>query len=229
MKKLFDSFLIWLARVLQPLVERKFILKDTWELEKVENKGVKLPYVLFENKSTVINNFIIPVKLVRMRFDIINKETNAGRILFDGPVKIPPKSRKSISMEVRLNHFTALFNMLRFVFTTNNIQMQIKGEVQIKILGLDFFIPVTDVLDLPKNKVQMIINTIEKKTDISAIPFEDIDPMLSDITSIKDQNEAILNNMEVELERPKEEILISEILIENQKNTNSASDEHNPL
>jgi hypothetical protein len=75
----------------------------------------------------------------------------------------------------------------------------------------------------------MIINSIEKKTDISTIPFEDIDETLSDIKPDKDQNEAILNNMEEELERPKEEILISEILIENQKNTNSASDEHNPL
>ena len=68
MKKLFDNFLIWLAKILQPRVEKKCVLKDTWELEKVENKGTRLPHVLFENKSLAINNFLIPIQLVRRKF-----------------------------------------------------------------------------------------------------------------------------------------------------------------
>ncbi|HUH73683.1 MAG TPA: hypothetical protein VLZ75_04690 [Chitinophagales bacterium] len=209
MKKLFDKFLLWLARILQPLVERKFILKDTWELEKVENKGVKLPYVLFENKSTVINNFIIPVQVIRMRFELFNKSTKAGRILFDGPVKIPPRSRKSILMEVRLNHITAMFNMLRFVFTTNNIQMELKGEVQIKILGLDFFIPVADVMDLPKNKVQMIIDTANNKSTISNIAFEEVEETLSGGDSIKEVSDHQISIKEESLEKSLKEELIT--------------------
>lgn len=229
MKKLFENFTIWLARILQPLVERKFILRDTWELEKVENKGIQLPYVLFENNSTVINNFIIPVKLVRMRFQLYNKGTRAGRILFDGPVKISPRSKKLISMEVRLNHITALFNMLRFVFTTTNIQMQIKGEVQIKILGLDFFIPVTDVLDLPKSKVQMIINTIEKKSTISTIPFEEIEDTINESIPIKDQNEPSTINMDDSLENFTEKEELNGTKASNKEITASPSDERSPL
>lgn len=201
MKILFENFQLWLTKILQPIVEKKFILKDTWELEKVENKGIRLPYVIFENKSIVINNFIIPVQVIRMRFELFNKDIKAGRILFDGPVKIPLKSKKSISMEVRLNHITALFNMLRFVFTTNSIRMQIKGEVQIKILGLDFFIPVNDVMDLPKNKVQMIIDTIENKSTISNIPFEDIEESMEEESPITNQELFLNNEIDKELEK----------------------------
>jgi hypothetical protein len=229
MKKLLDNFLIWLARILQPIVEKKFILKDTWELEKVENKGIKLPYVLFDNNSTVINNFLIPVKLVRMRFQLYNKGASVGRILFDGPVKISPRSKKSISMEVRLNHMTALFNMLRFVFTTTNIQMELKGEVQIKLLGLDFFIPVTDVLDLPKSKVQMIIKSIEKNSHISTIPFVEVENNTKDIISVQNLNESsIAINNESEENFTEKGVTIETIVL-SQENTTSNSDERNPL
>ena len=229
MKKLFDNFLIWLAKILQPIVEKKFVLKDTWELEKVENKGTRLPHVLFENKSLVINNFFIPIQLVRMRFLMYNKGNKVGKMLFDGPVKLSPRSKKSISMEVRLNHITAIFNMLRFIFTTSNIQMTIKGEVQLKILGLDFFIPVNDVLDLPKSKVQMIINTIEKRTSISTIPFEEVEDDEIDDTSIENQNPALINSAVEISEITKEKNLNLETLSDIQKKANPASDEHNPL
>lgn len=229
MKKLFDNFLIWLAKILQPIVEKKFVLKDTWELEKVENKGTRLPHVLFENKSLVINNFFIPIQLVRMRFLMYNKGNKVGKILFDGPVKLSPRSKKSISMEVRLNHITAIFNMLRFIFTTSNIQMTIKGEVQLKILGLDFFIPVNDVLDLPKSKVQMIINTIENRTSISTIPFEEVEDDEIDDTSIENQNPALINSAVEISEITKEENQNLETLSDIQKKANPASDEHNPL
>ena len=158
-----------------------------------------------------------------------NKGNKVGKMLFDGPVKLSPRSKKSISMEVRLNHITAIFNMLRFIFTTSNIQMTIKGEVQLKILGLDFFIPVNDVLDLPKSKVQMIINTIEKRTSISTIPFEEVEDDEIDDTSIENQNPALINSAVEISEITKEKNLNLETLSDIQKKANPASDEHNPL
>ncbi len=176
MKKLKEIFLEWLRLKLQPLVERKFVMKETWELEKIEHKGVKLPYVLLENKSIVINKFRIPIKLESVRLQIYNKDQIVGRILYDGGAYLFPKSQQSVTMEVRLSHITAFFQMVRF-FIIDTIRMDIKGEIQLRILGMTFFIPVSDTFDMPKSKFKMIAKVIrEDKTSPTTIPFEDVLP-----------------------------------------------------
>lgn len=183
---------------MQPLVERKFVMKETWELEKIEHKSVKLPYVLLENKSIVINKSFLPIRLVKIRLQIYNKEIQVGRILYDGPLRLPSQSRQPVVMEVRLSHITAFFNMLRFLLI-DTIRMDIRGEIQLRILGIDFFVPVKDHIDMPKSKFKMLINTIKKdKSLVTTIPFEEM-PIIEE--ELKEQNDA----------------------------TSAASDGHNPL
>lgn len=201
----------WLHKLLLPIVKSFFNIKKTWDLHKIENKGVKLPYVLMENQSSITNNSFLPIRLIKIRLQMMNKEAKVNRILYDGFLKLPPKSNKQVVMEVRLNHISAFFNMIRFIFTTDVIPLRIVGEIQIKIFGFDFFIPVEDTLDMPKSKVQMVINNqIDKKT-ITDIPFEEVG------------------------EAPSEEIVFEEadsrnlISPNNPKLENSVSSDHNPL
>lgn len=169
-----EALLDWFSEKLQPLVERKFIMKDTYQLEKVEHKGVKLPYVLLINKAKVINKFRIPMKLENINLDIFNKEMKVGSVVFDESTRIKPRNKQDISVEVRLNHITALFQMLRFLII-DTIRIDVRGEIQIKFLGMTFFIPVHDQVDIPRSKLIMITQTVQDDTSIPTdIPFEDI-------------------------------------------------------
>lgn len=177
---------------MQPLVERKFVMKETWELEKIEHKSVKLPYVLLENKSIVINKSFLPIRLVKIRLQIYNKEIQVGRILYDGPLRLPSQSRQPVVMEVRLSHITAFFNMLRFLLI-DTIRMDIRGEIQLRILGIDFFVPVKDHIEMPKSKFKMIIKTIQNdKSSVTSIPFEEM-PIIDDDSKEQMQSTSVVS------------------------------------
>src|SRR5690554_477539 len=134
-QKFKETLLDWLSEKLQPIIERKLVLKDTYELERVDHKGVRLPYVLLENKTTVINKFRIPIKLESIQLTIYNKEILVGSVIFDESVKIKPMSKQNISVEVRLSHITAIFQMLRLLIV-DTICIDVRGEIQIKFLGM---------------------------------------------------------------------------------------------
>lgn len=176
-----NRFLEWCRRLLQPIVERKFRLQDTWQLEKVQHKTIKLPYVLLENHSFLINTFWIPIRLVDIRLDVFNKDLKVGKILYDNHIKVAPRSQQPITLEVRLSHITAMFNLLRFVLV-NTITMEVKGEVHIRLFGMDFFLPVHDFIDIPKSKFQLLREPNPLDKSISDLPYEDIIPE-SDIES----------------------------------------------
>jgi hypothetical protein len=77
-----------------------------------------------------------------------------GRVLYDGPMKISPKSKKTVIMEVRLSHITAVFNLFRFLLT-DAILMEIRGHIEIKVLWMQFQIPVDDALSVPRSKFKL--------------------------------------------------------------------------
>jgi|GEM_PF-4279915 len=163
----------WLYKRIQSYLDEKVVLRETWELDKVEHKGIALPYVLLENKSFIINKFIIPIELGSIRLSIWNKHVMVGRVLFDGPVRIRRKSQRPINMEVRLSHITALFNLLRF-FLTDTIRMDVRGEIELRILWMDFIIPVDDSIDIPRKKFSMVMKKIDDRKKVTSIPFEEI-------------------------------------------------------
>lgn len=168
-----NRFLEWCRKKLQPIVERKFRLQETWQLEKVQHKTVKLPYVLLENKSFLINKFWIPISLVDIRMDVFNKELKVGKVLYDNHIKVAPRSQQAITLEVRLSHITAMFNLLRFVLI-NTVTMEVKGEVHIRLFGMDFFIPVHDFIEIPKSKFQLLREPDPLDKSISNLPYEEV-------------------------------------------------------
>lgn len=172
--KLKIKFLDWLSSKLQPLVERKFSMKETYELEQVQHQKVKLPYVLIYNKSIVSNKFRILIRLEKIRLEVFNKDLKVGRILYDGTTRIAPRSSRSIQLEVRLSHITAFFQMLRF-FIVSSITIDVRGEVQLKLLGMTFFVPVRDQLEIPRDKFRMMTQNLRQNLDKpTSIPFEEV-------------------------------------------------------
>lgn len=170
--QIIDRLLDRLRTLLHPLVERKFVFRDSWELEQVTHKQVKLPYVLLENKSSISNKFWIPIRLVDIRMDIYNKGQRVGKILYDDHIRVPSRSVVPITLEVRMSHITALFNLLRFVIV-QNITMEVRGEVHIRLFRMDFFIPIHDHIDIPKSKFQMLRQTLN--FDETYLDYEDIE------------------------------------------------------
>lgn len=168
-----SQFLEWCRKKLQPIVERKFHLQESWQLEKVQHKSIKLPYVLLENKSFLINKFWIPIRLVDIRLDVFNKDLKVGKILYDNHIKVAPRSQQAITLEVRLSHITAMFNLLRFVLV-KTITMEVKGEIHIRLFGMDFFLPVHDFIEIPKSKFQLLQEIDKMDKSISDLPFEDV-------------------------------------------------------
>lgn len=150
----FEATSHWLHRWIQSYIDKKVVVNETWELEQVEHKDVKLPYVVLENRSQIINQFFIPIHIEQIRLNIWNKQVMVGRVLFEGPVKIKAKSKKTIPMEVRLSHITAIFNLLRYILT-DKVPMELKGEITIKVLWMSFSIQVNDTIYVPRDKFKM--------------------------------------------------------------------------
>lgn len=150
----FEATSHWLHRWIQSYIDKKVVVSETWELEQVEHKDVKLPYVVLENRSQIINQFFIPIHIEQIRLNIWNKQVMVGRVLFEGPVKIKSKSKRTIPMEVRLSHITAIFNLLRYILT-DKIPMELKGEITIKVLWMSFSIQVNDIIYIPRDKFKM--------------------------------------------------------------------------
>ena len=189
MKSILEKFILWLSKKLQPIVEQKFSIEKTYEIERVVQKSIKLPYVLLENENRVINKFRIPVKLEDVKLKIFNKGLEVGEILYQGSIRIPAQGEKKIKMEIRLNHITAFFQMLRFLIV-DKIKMDVIGEVHIKFLKMDFFIPVTDIIELPKNKLQLVKERIEMEEPlITDLPFEEIPAKDDTIEDTNDTNQ----------------------------------------
>lgn len=154
MTYLFEATSHWIHRWIQSYIDKKVIVSETWELEQVEHKDVKLPYVVLENRSQIINHFFIPIHIEHIRLNIWNKQVMVGRVLFEGPVKIKSKSKRTIPMEVRLSHITAIFNLIRYILT-DKIPMELKGEIVIKVLWMYFSIQVNDIIYIPRDKFRM--------------------------------------------------------------------------
>jgi len=148
------QFLAWIHKRVEAYIHKHVILQETWEMERMSTRGVALPYVLLENKSFIFNHFFLPISLLKIRLEIWNKSVMVGRVLYDGPMEIAPKSKKTVVMEVRLSHITAVFNLFRFLLT-DAILMEIKGQIEIKVLWMQFQIPVDDALSVPRNKFKL--------------------------------------------------------------------------
>lgn len=172
----------WLQGFLQPIVERKFIFQDTWQLEMIEQKSIKLPYVLLENKSIVLNKFRFPVQLESIELQLMNKNLVVGKVLYSGAVKLQPKSQHNITMDVQMNHITAFFQLLRFTWS-NTVSMDVKGDVHIKFWGMDFFIPIVDQFTIPKSKFKL-----SNKKKVNKDVEEEI--YLEDLFEEKEQTES---------------------------------------
>jgi hypothetical protein len=151
------QFLAWIHARVAGYIHRNVVLQETWELERMSTRGVALPYVLLENKSLIFNHFLLPISLLKVRLQIWNKQVMVGRVIFDGPVKIPPGKQKTVVMEVRLSHITAIFNVLRFLLT-DTILMEIKGQIEIKVLWMVFQIPVDEAMSVPRSKFTMALD-----------------------------------------------------------------------
>lgn len=173
MTKFKEQLIEWFRKKLQPIVEKKFIFKDAWQLERVTHKGVKLPYVLLENKSHLINKFWIPIRLVDIRLEVFNKNLKVGKILYDNFIKVAPRSTQNITLEVRLSHITAMFNLLR-LYLIQSLTMEVKGEVHIQLFKIDFFLPVHEYIEIPKSKFHLLTEPNPLDKNISNLPFEDV-------------------------------------------------------
>lgn len=125
-------------------------------MERMQTRGVALPYVLLENHTLIHNHFLIPFRLLKIRLEIWNKQVMVGRVLYDGELYMPPFGKRPLKMEVRLSHVTALFNLLRFVLT-DKVQMDIRGDMMIRIFWMTFRIPVDDQLDIPREKFKLLM------------------------------------------------------------------------
>lgn len=145
----------WLKPLIQRYIEENVEMKDTWELEEVRQKGVKLPYVLMENQTLIINRFFLPISIVSIQLEVYNQEITVGKIRFKGLAKIPMKSQKSITLEVRMSHITAFFNAIRYLLT-DKIPMQVRGSIQLKLLWMLFELPVEETIMVPRNKIQWL-------------------------------------------------------------------------
>ena len=160
-----------LRQILQPIIqayiEKNVVMKDTWELDEVQQKGVKLPYVLMENKTIIINNFWLPIRIRAIKMEIYNKDVTVGRVLYDGNEKILAKKRKTISLEVRMSHITALFNMIRYLLV-DTIPMNLRGKIYLRLLWMDFELPVEDVIQVPRKKIQFVAK--KEKPAVEVIP-----------------------------------------------------------
>lgn len=148
----------WLQRRIQAYIDEKVIIQETWEVEKVATKSVKLPYVLLENKSLIINKFILPIRIQSVNLEIWNNKVMVGRVLLPESAKIKAFSQKTVCMEVRLSHITAVFNMLRYLLT-NVIVMEVKGTIEIRLLWMSFYLQVDDMMAIPRKKFQLIIDS----------------------------------------------------------------------
>lgn len=162
-----------LKRILQPIIqayiEKNVVMKDTWELDEVQQKGVKLPYVLMENKTIIINNFWLPIRISAIKMEIYNKDVTVGRVLYNGNEKIAAKKRKTISLEVRMSHITALFNMIRYLLV-DTIPMNLRGKIYLRLLWMDFELPVEDVIQVPRNKIQFVAKKEKPSLEVISPP-----------------------------------------------------------
>lgn len=187
-----------LKQILQPIIqayiERNVVMKDTWELDEVQQKGVKLPYVLMENKTIIINNFWLPIRISAIKMEIYNKDVTVGRVLYGGNEKIPAKNRKTISLEVRMSHITALFNMIRYLLV-DTIPMNLRGKIYLRLLWMDFELPVEDVIQVPRKKIQFVAKK-EK-------PAVEVIPPVKSTQDIPKEPKVVIEVNEVKVDAPK--------------------------
>jgi hypothetical protein len=120
-----------------------------------------------ENKTIIINNFWLPIRISAIKMEIYNKDVTVGRVLYGGNEKIPAKKRKTISLEVRMSHITALFNMIRYLLV-DTIPMNLRGKIYLRLLWMDFELPVEDVIQVPRKKIQFVAK--KEKPAIEVIP-----------------------------------------------------------
>ena len=186
-----------LRQILQPIIqayiEKNVVMKDTWELDEVQQKGVKLPYVLMENKTIIINNFWLPIRIRAIKMEIYNKDVTVGRVLYDGNEKILAKKRKTISLEVRMSHITALFNMIRYLLV-DTIPMNLRGKIYLRLLWMDFELPVEDVIQVPRKKIQFVAKK-EK-------PAVEVIPPVKSTQDIPKEPKVVIEVNEVKVEAP---------------------------
>ncbi|MCO5232635.1 MAG: hypothetical protein LC105_11595 [Chitinophagales bacterium] len=224
----------WLQLRLQPLVERKFVLQDSWQLEKIEHKGIKLPYVQLENKSIVLNKFRIPIRLESIHLLLLNKGLQVGKVIYDSSLKLAPQSQNLITMEVQMNHITAFFQVLRLTWR-NSISLDVKGEIHIRLLGMDFFIPVIDKLDMPKSKLKMFTSDDKLNTSEEIIAFEELTEAEESLDAASDSKNNEENQMNTDIlkeniqnqapEHQEQSGIINDVNVNNDISTDSLNEE----
>ena len=209
----------WLRTFLLRRIEKRLILRNIWKLDQLEYVKTTISYVLFENKAYIINNFLIPVRIESIHFDLLNQDIKVGEVLYENSTKLPMKSKKYVTMEMKHNHITAFFNALR-LFLVREITVNVVGEIHLKILGMHFFVPVMDTVSIPKEKIRFIREKAKRyEKTVSKAEFEEIEPIsdeqaaeqievVEEIKSEAPVQETIHEPIEIE-ETPVEEAPIS--------------------
>ncbi|MCO5248815.1 MAG: LEA type 2 family protein [Chitinophagales bacterium] len=194
----------WLRTFIQKRIGKLLKLNNLWKLDQLEYIKTTISYVLFENKAFVINNFLIPVRLEGIHFDIFNKELKIGEVIYENTTRLPSGSKKYVNIDVKMNHITAIFSFLR-LFIIREIAVEVKGDIHLKILGMHFFVPIADTVSIPKEKIKILMQKKEL-ADQKAI---------SDAEIIEDEND--------------ENTLIEEAFVENPMVDISLEEEKHPI
>ena len=149
------------------IILNKVDFQESVEIEKVISKGVGISWVLMDNVMLFKNKFPLPYSIKSIDVTYFNENgQNIGFLKYDEPIKLGPFSSERLSVESKMSNVTALFNVARFALF-DHVKMNIRGFSTIQLLWMEFRIPVEDVIEMDKGKVQFATDEeLEKRKKI---------------------------------------------------------------
>lgn len=163
MKALFKIWLFKLQTWLNRLLIKYVDVGESNEVIKVVTKKIGITWIDMENHVAISNKFIIPYTLKEVKLTYYNDAgQNVGYLHYKGAEYIGPFARKIVKMPAKMSNITALFNMVRLM-VVDDIKTRTVGTSTIQLLGIQFELPIDDIMLVDKDKVQMEEETEEQK------------------------------------------------------------------
>ncbi len=148
----------FLVRIIKSLIYkiilRKVDFQESVEITKVISKGVGISWVLMDNIMLFKNKFPLPYAIKAINVTYYNESgQNIGFMDFEGEIKLKAFSSIEHTLESKMSNVTALFNVARFALF-DHVKMDVRGYSIIKLLFMEFKIPVEDIIEMDKGRVQ---------------------------------------------------------------------------